>query len=329
MQSDIYWFNVAMADKWRANVFAFIREDEAKRQARPWKDKINEMLILPGELPIAQPSALLWDMILDENFSETRLNALFREDAMKRSQAKDLMGELLASGEYGEWLDRMKLDPKTHPLRREYYTHLGKEVWMDHDTVSTEWHRLFEMATEVGRFEYQWLDKDGKTTWIERKLRTGELQLGVPTDLREERLKLETGQMMAKKWGKAVEDKHKHLRPTAYEGTGVGMFECRYCPDTDKGMETTLSSLKKGDEIFQGYGEEVKKKYRHLATFEFTPLGFWQQLHLDDDGGTTKIESTLLNMGTRPIFKFFDPFPGAPREAWEKYARLIDRKSVV
>lgn len=128
---------------------------------------------------------------------------------------------------------------------------------------------------------------------------------------------------MAKKWGKAVEDKHKHLRPTAYEGTGVGMFECRYCPDTDKGMETILSSLKKGDDIFQGYGEEVKKKYRHLATFEFTPLGFWEQRHLDDDGGTTKIESTLLNMGTRPIFKIFDPFPGAPREAWKKYARLM------
>lgn len=195
MQSDFYRFNVAIADKWRANVFAFIREDEAKRQARPWKDKINEMLILPGELPIAQPPALLWDMILDENFSETRLNALFREDAMKRSQAKDLMGELLALGDYGEWLDRMNLDPKTHSLRREYYTHLGKEVWMDHDTVSTEWHRLFEMATEVRRFEYQWLDKDGKNNLDREKtedwriasgsterLAGGEAQAGNRTD---------------------------------------------------------------------------------------------------------------------------------------------------
>lgn len=83
------------------------------------------------------------------------------------------------------------------------------------------------------------------------------------------------------------------------------------------------SSLKKGDDIFEGYGEEVKKKYRHLATLKYTSLGFWEQRHFDDDGGTTKIESTLLKMDTLPIFNYFDPFRGAPKEAGEKYARLM------
>lgn len=50
----------------------------------------------------------------------------------------DLKGELLALEEYGAWLDRMKLDSQTHSLRREYYTKLGQEVWMDQDEVSSE-----------------------------------------------------------------------------------------------------------------------------------------------------------------------------------------------
>ena len=55
---NLYRFNVATAEKWRANVFSFIREDEAKRQARPWKDKVDEMLILPDHRPLAEARSI-------------------------------------------------------------------------------------------------------------------------------------------------------------------------------------------------------------------------------------------------------------------------------
>ena len=48
---------------------------------------------------------------------------------------------------------------------------------MDQDEASSEWSRLFETATELGSFEYQWLDIDSMTM-IEKKLRTGQLKLG-------------------------------------------------------------------------------------------------------------------------------------------------------
>ena len=114
----------------------------------------------------------------------------------------------------------MKLDSQTHPLRREYYTKLGQEVWMDQDEVSSEWSRLFETATELGRFEYQWLEIDGKTAMIEKKLRTGQLKLGESGDILNRKLRLMSEEMLAKTWGKEVDEKYKHLKPTGYEGSG-------------------------------------------------------------------------------------------------------------
>lgn len=296
--------NVAVTTEWTRNFLASMTEDVTKRQARPWKEKIDAMLILPGARPLAEPPAMLWDVILKDQFSEARLTALFKDDVEKRAQAMDLKGELVALGEYGTWTDNMRNDRETHGLRKEFYAKLCKEVWQDHFCVMDEWNELFKTATDLGCFEFQWLDKDGKTTEIEKRLRTGELFL--------------------RDWSEEVHQKYTHLEPTGYEGTLLGKFECRYNPDRDGGTYLIADILNRGQNIFEVYGDEAKTKYEHLVAFEVSPLGFWEQRHLDKDGGTTNIERLLKVVPTATLAGFMlDPFHGAPKEVWEKYAHLM------
>ena len=94
-------------------------------------------------------------------------------------------------------------------------------------------------------------------------------------------------------------------------------------PSRDEGgLEGHASSLREGTNLFEGYGDEAKNKYGYLAPFDLTPLGLWEKSYLDEDGGTTRIESILKAAGVGLILTE-NPFNAAPKEAWEKYAHLM------
>lgn len=152
---------------------------------------------------------------------------------------------------------------------------------------------------------------------IEKKPRTGQLKLGESEDLLDRKLRLMSEEMLAKTSGKEVDEKYKHLKPTGYEGAGLGMFECHYCPETKEGLKGIASSLGQGTNLFEGYCNEAKTKYGYLAPFDLTPLGLREKSYLDEDGGTTRIESILKNTGVGLIWTE-NPLHGAPKEAWEK-----------
>lgn len=152
------------------------RRDEEKRRAKCAKrEDETAMFVAPGMRPLAEAPELDWEWF-ERQFmpSDLRMRKLFPDNPEKRARAKDLMGERSALDEYGHWLAEMDADPGDE-RRRGFYEALSKEVYYDHMDVAEEVVELYTKATDLGRFEHEYLDNDGKTTGMEALLGEGEV----------------------------------------------------------------------------------------------------------------------------------------------------------
>ena len=83
------------------------------------------MWTTPEMRPLAEPPIMDWDRILDEKFSEARLNALFAWSPENQCKAKDLQGEILALKTYWEWVRSMNEDEKRFEPRARFYSFIS------------------------------------------------------------------------------------------------------------------------------------------------------------------------------------------------------------
>lgn len=161
----------------RRNV-AIEYEQAAGEPLQKQSDKDRSMTIRPGShlRPLSEPPVMAWSTILREEFSDQKLAALFPHEPGNRARAKDVWGELLALSEYLSWTQGMGKKAMDRS-RRGFYVRLADNVMEEFLPVRDEWYTLLSIATELGRFEYKWLDMNGKTTRLERELGKGTLNL--------------------------------------------------------------------------------------------------------------------------------------------------------
>ena len=156
---------------------------------------------------------------------------------------KDLTGEKEMLFEYIECAKNMANDPKTLSSRRVFSTDLAHDLEEEWGQVNTEHLDLWSQASNLGRFEYRKLDNDGGTKRIEEWLHRG-------ADL-------------TRKYGNEVLEKYGYLLPLDFQVNELATFEFEWL-DLD-GRTTILEyDIRKGDDVLEGCGEEVLRKYGHL-----------------------------------------------------------------
>lgn len=98
-------------------------------------------------------------------------------------------------------------------------------------SVRNEWYELYGEATQLGRFEYKWLDMDGGTTGLEHELRNEGVVL--------------------KDHGKAVDTKYQHLVPIGYDAMPLGIFEYSFSGENGN-ISQLEEELWSGNDVFTG-----------------------------------------------------------------------------
>lgn len=59
------------------------------------------------------------------------------------------------------------------------YGNLQTNLWKDYGVVDSELSAIFNTATSFGRFEYRYLDEDGRTKGLEEALKNGRMHFMV------------------------------------------------------------------------------------------------------------------------------------------------------
>lgn len=93
----------------------------------------------------------------------------------RRTEVKGLEGEQSVLAEYIAATRAMRDDPTVDDARRGFYGSLSKKVYADWITVRYEFQTTFQMASEFARFEFAYLDNDGKTTRLEQWVKRGRI----------------------------------------------------------------------------------------------------------------------------------------------------------
>lgn len=238
--------------------------------------------------------------MLDEEFVEKRLNALYAHDPEKTCRVKDVHGELLALGRYANWLYEMK---NAADVSRQsgipagprlcFYEDLYAEVHRDDVEVFQEWHELLTQATPLGQMEWAYLDKDGGTIGIQKALAKGDIRMD-DEDMVE------------------FKAKYGHLALTGYAATPLGKFEANWL-DATGGTANIEAQLQSGRDILLFWGPEVARKYGHLRTRY--ALNIFEREYYTNDDGTVHIEHDLQ----QGVYVF----AGQPEEVTKKYGHLM------
>ena len=244
----------AKAEKTKAHEQAAQQALHHASARQKWESKAAHY-VTPGLPPLAEPPLLNWKQFKRTHiFSDLRYEKLFPDGNStgtekgkakeKRARMKDLQGESAACWEYMFWLQstlEYGVDSQDHPLddsRREFYKQLQIELEIEFEAVERERTALLAEATELGRFDFKYLDNDGRTTRIEKFLR-------------------------------------------------------------------------KGANVFEGYGEKAIAKYGHLKPKDWKEVwsATYQAQNLDDDGGSTRVQYEFVKSkeSGEKIPKFYLP----------------------
>lgn len=100
--------------------------------------------------------------------SDLRFQRLFPENYEKIFRAKDLTAERVLLWYYQGWVDDSSSDPEVDEPRKEFYAGLSLVTFEDYMVVEQEVANLLSMAGQLAASESNNLEKDGKTTCIEK-----------------------------------------------------------------------------------------------------------------------------------------------------------------
>lgn len=236
-----------------------------------------------------------WDQILEEEFSDARLNALFAGNPEKQCQIKDLHGELLAISNYSAWSSGPDFAHADECAgRKGFRERLSNEIGVEGESVLEEWWALWNTATGLGQWEYGWLDHDGKTMKIRHELRIGIMD--VFGGCEEARVK------------------YKYLVPTGYDATPLGCFEYEWL-DEEGGTSRIEEELKQGRNMFRSRPEEVQNKYAEVVARHLDPIMEFECDYDVEKWGMMNIEEHLRNG--------HNVFEGRDGKVLEKYGHLM------
>ena len=232
-----------------------IRESEKFIEAhKRRREKRTAFWTTPGLRPLAEPLILDWDWFLRERMpTDARFKALLPDDAEERARMKDIWGEYEALSEYSGWALIRKDDPEDLNIcgdardenRRKFYGRLHEDLNTEKDAVGREYDTLLTSASNLGQFEYTFLDDDGiGTKRIEEYIYKGA--------------------HIFRGWDAEVQQKYQHLVPPDYIISQLATFEWLWL-DRDGGVTRMKSALRAGEDFFRGWkSEDVARRYGHL-----------------------------------------------------------------
>lgn len=219
------------------------RLDEKKRRKRQGR---KEMWTTPGQRPLAEPPILDWDNFFRCHIpSDMRYKALFPNDPVKRAAIKDLQGESQVLSQYVTFAYTMIDEPAVDEAKEEFYKNLGADLYADWEEVDKEYVAIFNMATELCRFEYSQLDNDGKTTQLENWVKRGA--------------------NMFYEAGEEVKRKYQYLVPPDFVEDPLVTFEFVWLENDGRNGHIEYQ-MECGNDVLIGWPQEVQDKYGHLRS---------------------------------------------------------------
>ena len=240
-----------------------------KRQKR---DEQTAFWTTPGARPLAEPPILEWDYLLKSKIpSDLRYRALFPDNPEHRAAMKDLFGERLALAQYLQHAHKMMDCLEPDLKRHKFYENLAKDLDYDFGEVDDDVQELYTLGSDVGVFEFMYLDNDGKTTWLEKMWSKGADVLRNECD--------------------EVREKYKHLAPTDFVENPVGTYEFQWLDSGDGGTDSLEARMRQGKDALNGQPDEVQRKYGHLRRLLPPPhhMKHYQRLRAD---GTWRANGT-------------------------------------
>lgn len=215
------------------------RLDEEKRRKAEAR---REMWTTPGRRPLAEPPILHWEHFVRKWIpSDLRYQALFPNDPGKRAAAKDIQGEHAALVEYLIVLQNMRDELAEDDERRQFYAILYDDVDEDVTELLEDHDSVFSTATQLGLFEFEMLDNDGKTTQLEERIKNG---ADILLD-----------------WPEEVKMKYRHLVPLNFVEDPVATFEFRWFGMNGSHARIRDEVNERGYGFLVGWPQEVQDEY--------------------------------------------------------------------
>lgn len=196
---------------------------------------------MPGRRPLAQPPIVFNrdDPVIR---SDAQYSALFPNDPERICIQKDLDGEAAALLQYLNWVKTTKGHTHVNDPRHLFYHELLEEVTKDSEEVSEASECCLYQASDIGRFEFVWLDRNGTTKNIERQLNEGDdIFYYYAAELRQ---------------------KYGYLIPPHFE---LRVFERRLSVP-EQGTKEMVTWLEGGHDILKGCHQDIQDKYGHLRS---------------------------------------------------------------
>lgn len=148
--------------------------------------------------------------------------------------------------EYWKHAEIVRGDRDTDDMRQPFYKNLSEELiegWVQVDKESRE---LWITATQLSRLEFRPLDNDGKTTKLEEWISKGADVFRGEQDV--------------------AKQKYKRLISTEFVEIPLATFELFYV-DHDGGIDRIAIHMRKGDDILDGWPQEVQEEYGWLRRY--------------------------------------------------------------
>ena len=150
------------------------RREGIKAGKQKERDEKTAFWTTPGFRPLAEPPFLDWEQFARWYIpSDLRYKTLFPSDPEKRAAVKDLDGELGVLIEYFNHAQAMRNDLEIDNERVAFYENLLHYIQEDWREVEKEVDELWATATTLSRFEFSYLDNDGKTKVLEDWINCG------------------------------------------------------------------------------------------------------------------------------------------------------------
>ena len=227
-------------------------EEQEEDMERRWvafekqceRDEKTAFWTTPGLRPLAEPPIMDWEHVFRTWIpSDIRYTALFPHDPEKRAARKDQDGEKSALREYRTYAQLISDDPETGNERAVFYTNLWHDLIEDYGEVEEKAEELWETATSLSRFEYKYLDNDGKTTRLEQWISKGaDVFHGADNEIKQ---------------------KYKHLVQPNFVQHSLATFEFLYM-GFDGRTDPIEGLMEKGEDVLAGWPQEVQDKYGYL-----------------------------------------------------------------